>query len=67
MHVRAYGGEEGDWKSQHVFTKGETGMTNTIAFYNQMTGVMDGEEQWLPFTLTLGRLLALSPRIFCLG
>lgn len=45
---------------QHSFTKCKSFLTNMITFYDEMTGLIDGE-QWILSTLTLVGPLTLSP------
>ena len=48
--------------SQHGFTKGKSCLPHLIAFYDDMTGWVDGEP-WVLSTLTSARLLTQSPMI----
>ncbi|CAM5165392.1 unnamed protein product [Natator depressus] len=50
--------------SQHGFTKGKSCLTNLIAFYDEITGSVDGGKQWTCCSLTLAKLLTRSPTVF---
>jgi len=60
-HLLAIGREEGFRSSQHGFTKGKSCLTNLIAFYDVITGWVDGWGQWMLCTLTSARHLTLHP------
>lgn len=59
-HHQAHRRKEGHQDSQHGFTKGKSGLTNLIAFQDDMAGWIDRGERWKLSTFTSLRLLTLS-------